>query len=79
MDSMDWFDPTTDAALVQVRALHKVMKDGGRVLFRSAALRPWYTRVFEENGFLCRCVGKRVAGACIDRYHGRFTVVVLQH
>lgn len=67
MDSMDWFDPTTDAALIQVRALNKVMKEGGRLLLRSAALRPWYTQVFEDNGFLCACVGKRVPGACIDR------------
>ena len=67
MDSMDWFDPTVDATVVQVRALNKVMKDGGRILFRSAALRPWYTQVFEENGFSCACVGKRIPGACIDR------------
>ena len=67
MDSMDWFDPSTEAALIQVLALHKVLKTGGRVLFRSAALRPWYTTVFEEHGFACTCVGKRSAGKCIDR------------
>ena len=68
MDSMDWFDPASTAANEQVIALYKVLKFGGRVLLRSAAIRPWYIDAFEANGFACSCVGKRVPGTCIDRY-----------
>lgn len=67
MDSMDWFDPKGGEANEQVVALRRVLKVGGRVLFRTAALRPWYTDVFERNGFASSCVGRRTAGKCIDR------------
>lgn len=69
MDSMDWFDPkdTDGAALEQIIALNKVLKMEGRVLFRSAALRPWYTDIFEQRGFEAKCVGRRDSGKCIDR------------
>ena len=69
MDSMDWFDPDPKhpAAKEQIRALNKVLRPGGRVLFRSAALRPWYVDIFEETGFRCDCVGRRDEGTCIDR------------
>ena len=67
MDSMDWFDPGSDAAVQQVVALNKVLKRGGRVLFRSAARRPWYTDVLEKYGFEAKCVGRRDSGKCIDR------------
>lgn len=69
MDSMDWFDPdpADRAARDQALALNKVMRMGGRVLFRSAALRPWYVTIFEHSGFKCEAVGRRVQGACIDR------------
>ena len=64
---MDWFDPNADAAVQQVIALHKVLKVGGRVLFRSAARRPWYAALFASNGFEIKCVARRDPGACIDR------------
>ncbi|KAK4940000.1 hypothetical protein LTR10_019852 [Elasticomyces elasticus] len=67
MDSMDWFNPKETAALEQIVALNKVLKVGGRVLFRSAATRPWYTSIFEQNGFESKCVGRRDSGKCIDR------------
>jgi len=67
MDSMDWFDPTSPAAKTQVLALNKVLKLGGRILLRSAALRPWYVGIFEESGFTGSCVGMRTAGAYVDR------------
>ncbi|KAL2429941.1 hypothetical protein ABEF95_013319 [Exophiala dermatitidis] len=67
MDSMDWFNPAESAAKEQIVALNKVLKVGGRVLFRSAALRPWYTDIFEQNGFEANCVGRRDSGKCIDR------------
>lgn len=69
MDSMDWFDPSdaSGAALSQVLALNKVLKLGGRVFFRSAARRPWYTDLFEQNGFEPKRVGLRQNGNCIDR------------
>ena len=69
MDSMDWFDPNDSdgAALEQIVSLNKVLKVGGRVLFRSAAFRPWYTDIFERSGFDAKCVGRRDSGKCIDR------------
>lgn len=67
MDSMDWFDPTSDAAQQQILALNRVLKHGGRVLFRSAARKPWYANVFEQNGFEVKCVACRESGKCIDR------------
>lgn len=67
MDSMDWFDPAGGEADEQVKALNRVLKVQGRVLFRTAALRPWYVGVFEENGFKSECVGRRTQGKCIDR------------
>jgi betaine lipid synthase len=69
MDSMDWFDPrdSSGAAVAQITALNKVLKMGGRVFFRSAARRPWYTDLFEANGFDAKRVGLRVDNKCIDR------------
>lgn len=67
MDSMDWFDPSTNAAAVQIRAVNSALKIGGRVLIRSAGLKPWYIPVFESLGFSARRVGARLPGACIDR------------
>jgi betaine lipid synthase len=67
MDSMDWFDPEAPAAQAQVLALNRVLRIGGRVLFRSAAKKPWYASLFEENGFEAKCVARRESGICIDR------------
>ena len=67
MDSMDWFDAKTPEgrkeAERQVRGLWRVLKEReGRVLLRSASVRPWYVGVFEGVGFRCRCVGRRGEG-----------------
>jgi len=67
MDSMDWFDPASADATNQIRALNKALVGKGRVLLRSAALRPWYIEKFVEEGFSVKCVGERVPGSCIDR------------
>ena len=67
MDSMDWFDPGSDEAAIQVEALNHALKLGGRVLLRSAGLKPWYTSVFENFGFSARRVGTRLPGTCVDR------------
>ncbi|KAK7551286.1 hypothetical protein IWX49DRAFT_206907 [Phyllosticta citricarpa] len=67
MDSMDWFDEAADAAAVQVRALNRALRMAGRVMLRSAALAPWYVRVFEANGFRAKRVAARMPGACVDR------------
>lgn len=64
---MDWFNPEETAAREQIMALNRVLKVGGRVLFRSAALRPWYADIFEQNAFEVKCVGRRDSGKCIDR------------
>ncbi|KAJ5105617.1 hypothetical protein NUU61_002964 [Penicillium alfredii] len=67
MDSMDWFDPSEDAASAQARKLNHALKNGGRILLRSASIDPWYIKHFEENGFSARRVGARFPGTCIDR------------
>ncbi|EMD35411.1 hypothetical protein CERSUDRAFT_106783 [Gelatoporia subvermispora B] len=67
MDHMDWFDVDGDAATREVRALNHAMKLGGRVLLRSAGLRPWYIDTFTRNGFKCRQVNARKSGTCVDR------------
>ncbi|KAI9808195.1 MAG: hypothetical protein M1825_004652 [Sarcosagium campestre] len=67
MDSMDWFDPKSPEALVQVRALNKVLAMNGRVLLRSAGLVPWYMKTFEQYGFKTKRMGTRIPGTCIDR------------
>jgi betaine lipid synthase len=68
MDSMDWFDPHSTAASLQIEKLNCALKLGGRVLLRSAALTPWYVATFENLGFQPKRVGARIAGACIDRF-----------
>ncbi|KAI9833063.1 MAG: hypothetical protein M1819_003896 [Sarea resinae] len=74
MDSMDWFTPSAQTdhsspAAEQVLALHHALKPGGRVLLRSAGLKPWYAAVFEAHGFVARRAGVRLPGACIDRVY----------
>lgn len=68
MDSMDWFDSSSDEAAIQIKALNHALILGGRVLLRSAGLKPWYATVFERSGFSARRVAARLPGTCIDRY-----------
>ncbi|KAI1131258.1 hypothetical protein F5Y10DRAFT_80431 [Nemania abortiva] len=67
MDSMDWFDPGSDAATSQITKLNRALKMGGRVMLRSAGLKPWYLKEFAKLGFATKCMGSRKGGACIDR------------
>lgn len=67
MDSMDWFDPGSDAAAAQITKLNRALRMGGRVMLRSAGLRPWYLDEFERHGFVAKCHGDRSGGKCIDR------------
>ncbi|GAM82441.1 hypothetical protein ANO11243_004210 [Dothideomycetidae sp. 11243] len=68
MDSMDWFDPSASDADRQIRAVNRALKPNGRVLLRSAGLRPWYIAHFEQNGFSCKRVGSRSKGGdVVDR------------
>ncbi|KAL7266603.1 hypothetical protein RUND412_010846 [Rhizina undulata] len=67
MDSMDWFDRDGIEARKQIKALNNAMKMGGRVMLRSGGSKPWYTAVFEEEGFVAKRVGNREPGTCIDR------------
>ncbi|KAI4648536.1 uncharacterized protein J4E79_010158 [Alternaria viburni] len=67
MDSMDWFPPSGQQALKQIRALNRALKVKGRVMLRSAGLEPWYIKVFGEYGFAVKRVAVRVPGSCIDR------------
>ncbi|KAI9780899.1 MAG: hypothetical protein M1835_004411 [Candelina submexicana] len=67
MDSLDWFAPKSTDATIQVQAVNRALKLGGRVLLRSAGLKPWYIRVFEDNGFVAKRVNARFPGTCVDR------------
>lgn len=67
MDSMDWFDPGSTAAVTQICKLNRALKIGGRVMCRSSGLKPWYLKEFEKHGFVAKCHGSRENGACIDR------------
>ncbi|KAI9743523.1 MAG: hypothetical protein M1818_002837 [Claussenomyces sp. TS43310] len=67
MDSMDWFDPGSPAAALQIEKMNRALKIGGRVLLRSAGLKPWYIQTFESMGFSPKRVGARIGSSCIDR------------
>lgn len=67
MDSMDWFDPGSNAAASQITRLNRALKMGGRVMLRSSGLKPWYLKEFARLGFATKCMGSREGGACIDR------------
>jgi betaine lipid synthase len=67
MDSMDWFSPSDQpTAATQVRALNRALIPGGRVLLRSAALKPWYLKLFEELGFRSSIATQRRPGTYTD-------------
>ncbi|EJT73960.1 hypothetical protein GGTG_07812 [Gaeumannomyces tritici R3-111a-1] len=88
MDSMDWFDPVADraAAAAQVSRLNRALRPGGRVLLRSAGLKPWYVAEFAALGFTPRRVGARRGGSggsggeadCIDRVNMYASCWVMQ-
>lgn len=67
MDSMDWFSPGEEEARLQIAQLNRALRIGGRVLLRSAGLRPWYISEFEKGGFISKRMGERSSGKCIDR------------
>jgi len=68
MDSMDWFDPEAKDAEVQIKAVNRALKTGGRVMIRSSGLKPWYIDTFEAGGFSCKRVSARTPpGTCVDR------------
>lgn len=67
MDHMDWFDPAEKDARDEIRALNKALKKGGKVLLRTSSPHPWYTKVYESEGFVCRAAAVRTSGTSIDR------------
>jgi len=67
MDHMDWMDWDGIEVRKEVIALRNAMKPGGQVMFRSAAKKPWYVQVYEEEGFECHPVSVRDGGCSIDR------------
>ncbi len=67
MDSMDWFSPSDQPpAITQIRSLNRALVAGGRVLLRSAALKPWYLKLFEELGFKTSIATERRPGTYTD-------------
>ncbi|KAF7504315.1 hypothetical protein GJ744_002504 [Endocarpon pusillum] len=67
MDSMDWFSPSDQpTAATQIRALNRALVPGGRVLLRSAALKPWYLKLFEDLGFQATIATERRPGTYTD-------------
>jgi betaine lipid synthase len=49
MDHLDWF--SVEDATAEISAVHKKMKKGGYVFWRSAGKAPWYNDLFEKLGF----------------------------
>lgn len=52
MDHLDWFAEDSKDVDDEVGELARVLAPGGILLWRSAGRRPWYTRVFEQHGFV---------------------------
>ncbi|KAK9452997.1 hypothetical protein V1511DRAFT_463368 [Dipodascopsis uninucleata] len=67
MDHMDWFSEDGKDAEREIRALNRVLKKGGQVLFRTASKHPWYTKVYEASGFKCKVIRTRAKHRYIDR------------
>src|SRR5271170_3799338 len=67
MDHMDWMDWDGIEVRKEIIALRNAMKPGGQVMFRSAAKKPWYVKVYEEEGFSCVPVSIRENNNSIDR------------
>ncbi|KAI8076787.1 uncharacterized protein BX664DRAFT_367349 [Halteromyces radiatus] len=68
MDHMDWFDPMSHDELVQeIKHMARALQPGGQVYWRSAGTKPWYNRLFEQNGFHVEALGVRKPGESIDR------------
>ncbi|KAK4048434.1 hypothetical protein OIV83_004780 [Microbotryomycetes sp. JL201] len=57
-------EPPCDLTLT-IRALHKALKPGGRVFWRSAGLEPWYVELYKREGFNVECVHQRDIGSKI--------------
>jgi betaine lipid synthase len=66
MDHMDWMDWDGVEVRKEIVALRRAMKEGGQIVFRSAAKSPWYVRIYEEEGFKCTPIAVR-EGSSIDR------------
>jgi betaine lipid synthase len=45
-----------------IRALKRALRPKGRVFWRSAAMQPWYARLFEEEGFEVERISVREVG-----------------
>lgn len=67
MDHMDWFDPEGQDVNDEIDALYGALCEGGRVMLRTAAKKPWYIANFEARGFTCDAAATRYSGKMIDR------------
>ncbi|KAM0746256.1 hypothetical protein T439DRAFT_360574 [Meredithblackwellia eburnea MCA 4105] len=73
MDLQDWFPNSLDwteeklkktpcELTKTIRALHNALAPGGRVFWRSSAIKPWYQALYEREGFKVECVQARPIG-----------------
>jgi betaine lipid synthase len=60
MDHVDWMDAKYARELAATLA--EQVAPGGRVIWRSAALSPWYSRIIADAGFDVRCLGRSDEG-----------------
>ena len=67
MDHVDWTDAPYAKTLAAALAAN--VPRGGRVIWRSAALEPWYAPIFAAAGFDVRCVARAdtAPGGYLDR------------
>ncbi|KAF8521432.1 hypothetical protein BU17DRAFT_45793 [Hysterangium stoloniferum] len=67
MDHLDWFAPGAAEVDEEITELHRVIAPSGLVFWRSASVKPWYNKVFEQAGFRVAPVAIRQGSEAIDR------------
>lgn len=67
MDHMDWFNEKD--ATDEIKMVHRTVKQGGYVFWRSSARQPWYNEIFTKVGFKVEAVAVRKPGTkeALDR------------
>lgn len=67
MDHMDWYSPSKKENIEDlknfIRTVRRCMPVGGRVFWRSAAIKPWYAEIWATEGFRTERLSTRSIGS----------------
>lgn len=67
MDHQDWYNSSSNESRADldkmIQSVKRSIAIGGKVFWRSAAMKPWYTHLWELNGFRVARLSKRKIGA----------------